>query len=327
MYLSSTNWEASLEIEAFLARAQDIKDVVEHHPNLTAAQGFVFMTNLLKSCTKKRSLSIKLFPASSTLADRTRKRAVVAFDKVHPMIAVARTVMAAQINTRFLQYEPSEPRMVQMFMCKQHPMAGMPPEWELNANGFYLKWLRAADSHLRTGGSPAKHTRKKSRRPEKFVRKNLLDMLSDEEGDADEAAPMDAVGLEVSAWATLDPETVKLYQDSSGLLDEFKLMYNVRKTFPLHYHVFRQVSAHILTEANCEDFFSLTGRLSNENGCTEAAFMSRLARISRNKSGFTPNPAALYKAYLKKFNKVNFGEDVVECDASDDSEDSEEEEV
>ena len=45
-----------------------------------------------------------------------------------------------------------------------------------------------------------------------------------------------------------------------GMLDEFKMMWELRYRFPLHYIVFKQVSSHLPHEANVEEYFSRGSR-------------------------------------------------------------------
>lgn len=56
----------------------------------------------------------------------------------------------------------------------------------------------------------------------------------------------DVVTDEVKRWSLLSQDKVNEFIDgATGMLNEFALMYDVRALFPLHYLVFRQVSAHI----------------------------------------------------------------------------------
>ena len=54
--------------------------------------------------------------------------------------------------------------------------------------------------------------------------------------------------------------------DTEGIVNEFALVYHLRKSFPLHYTVFRQTASHIPHEGNSEQLFSRSGALSDNNG-------------------------------------------------------------
>ena len=49
---------------------------------------------------------------------------------------------------------------------------------------------------------------------------------------------------------------IEPYITSDGMVNHFKLMWDLRKRFPLHFIVFKQVSSHIAHEANVEQYFS-----------------------------------------------------------------------
>jgi hypothetical protein len=73
----------------------------------------------------------------------------------------------------------------------------------------------------------------------------------------------DPVKVEIERWSYLSPETIEPYITSDGMVNHFKLMWDLRKLmwdlrkrFPLHFIVFKQVSSHIAHEANVEQYFS-----------------------------------------------------------------------
>ena len=73
----------------------------------------------------------------------------------------------------------------------------------------------------------------------------------------------DAVGVEVERFKFLAPEEVQPFVRHDGLLDEFKMMYQFRHRFPLHFIVFKQTASHIPHEANVEQVFSRAGAISH----------------------------------------------------------------
>ena len=52
---------------------------------------------------------------------------------------------------------------------------------------------------------------------------------------------------------------------SDGMLNDFKMMWEFRDRFPLHYMVFKQIGQHLPHEANIEQYFSRAGLLSDPN--------------------------------------------------------------
>lgn len=108
-------------------------------------------------------------------------------------------------------------------------------------------------------------------------------------------AGSDSVALEASLWAKLSKERIESFQDkTTGMINEFKLHFSLRSEFLLHFFVFRQTCVHIPHEANAEDTFSLSGSLSNDNGQTGSAFLSRLTRMARNRARFDPSSSQVY---------------------------------
>ena len=102
---------------------------------------------------------------------------------------------------------------------------------------------------------------------------------------------------EAERWSKLDKVTISEFKDEDGIVNEFGLMYaqqdarsnqpppffgslpsdpqslasrcgryHVRKSFPLHYQVFKQTASHLPHEGNSEQLFSRSGALSDDNG-------------------------------------------------------------
>ena len=83
-------------------------------------------------------------------------------------------------------------------------------------------------------------------------------------------------------------ETINSCKDTkTGLINEFELMYKVRSKFPLHYTVFKQVSAHMAHEANTVQLFSLAGNTSDPS--KDALHLARQCRVAKNKAVFMPS--------------------------------------
>lgn len=117
--LTSEMWNLSLELEAFLERPWQIKEVVEKNTFMTGAQMIYLMISLKNACKPSNSLRILNFPAGITVAQRRRTKAVIRADSIHPVIQKARKILAEQLTTRFLTTPPSEARLVQLCMSKQ----------------------------------------------------------------------------------------------------------------------------------------------------------------------------------------------------------------
>lgn len=67
-------------------------------------------------------------------------------------------------------------------------------------------------------------------------------------------------------------------------------MYQVRQAFPLHYTVFKQVSSHFMGhEANSEQLFSRSGRLSDDNGKMDPHQLAIWTSIGVNRSVHEPS--------------------------------------
>ena len=67
----------------------------------------------------------------------------------------------------------------------------------------------------------------------------------------------DPVQVEIERFAYLSPESLQPFMTTDGMLNHFKMHWQLRDRFPLHQVVFKQVSAHIPHEANVEQVFSL----------------------------------------------------------------------
>ena len=138
-------WDANLELESFLTKPSEIKEVVEKKKTLTGAQSFQMHYNLSQACKPSKPLSIKLFPESICLKDRVRKTMVIQSSDLLPLVIEGRVEMIAQLNKRFFTIMPSEARLVQIFISKQVPASKVLAEaWLQTGEAHYLKWMRDA---------------------------------------------------------------------------------------------------------------------------------------------------------------------------------------
>ena len=77
----------------------------------------------------------------------------------------------------------------------------------------------------------------------------------------------------------------------------------VRHTFPLHYIVFKQVSSHLGHEANSEQLFSRSGKLSDDNGKMDPHRLAVWTSIGVNRRVYEPSVQQIMERYFLKFSK------------------------
>ncbi|KAL3903311.1 MAG: hypothetical protein SGPRY_011729, partial [Prymnesium sp.] len=70
---------------------------------------------------------------------------------------------------------------------------------------------------------------------------------------------------------------LKPFINEKSLLDDLAFIASVRKEFKLHHLLFIEVMSHIPIEANSEDTFSLSKKLSNPNSDTGSDFIGTLS--------------------------------------------------
>ena len=88
-----------------------------------------------------------------------------------------------------------------------------------------------------------------------------------------------------------------------GLLNEFKMMWALRESFPLHFIVFKQTACHLPHEANVEQVCSRAGLLSDPN--LLPAHLATLVKVGFNKQVFVPLLAAIKDKYYERFRGRN----------------------
>ena len=89
------------------------------------------------------------------------------------------------------------------------------------------------------------------------------------------------------------------FVDDGGLLNEFAMMWALRDSFPLHFHIFKQTACHLPHEANVEQIFSRAGNLSDPN--MDPEFLAHLVMVLVNKKAFKPTLAAIKDKYYALF--------------------------
>lgn len=180
--------------------------------------------------------------------------------------------------------------------------------------------LREAESIAPSYKAPVRT----SPRVQKGKRKMMGDD-SDDELHADEtesnvhhdgsgARPLqDVVAKEVEAWKHLPRERYSKYKEGDDdVLNEFWMMWDLRKEFPLHFIVFKQCASHLHHEANVEQVFSLAKRLSDPN--LDPCQLAGMVRTAFNKRAWMPSIDAIRARYFQDYRK---------CGADADGEDEE----
>ena len=76
-----------------------------------------------------------------------------------------------------------------------------------------------------------------------------------------------------------------------------------KKSFPLHYIVFRQTASHLPHEGNSEQLFSRSGALSDDNGKMDPHRLAVWTSIDVNYSTYKPTDKEILERYMIKFSK------------------------
>jgi hypothetical protein len=164
-----------------------------------------------------------------------------------------------------------------------------------------LRFLHSAHAHtlkIGTRSSP----RKRSKLTKSFF------SGSDDEEDVDpvhaHSSSNDPVVIEISTFESLPSAQVDPFRDSKGMVNEFKFFFSLRKLLPTHYYaLFRAVAAHLPSEQNAEETFSLAGKVSNENTRTASMKMAAMVRITENRASYDPSDKEIEICYNDKYRK------------------------
>ena len=75
--LNNEQWDANLQLEAFLKYPYEIKETIEHKRYCTGAQGLVLFFDIKENfCSPAATLTIKEFPKSLSVKDRDSRSEV-----------------------------------------------------------------------------------------------------------------------------------------------------------------------------------------------------------------------------------------------------------
>ena len=120
--------------------------------------------------------------------------------------------------------------------------------------------------------------------------------LPAEERETDDYDP---VIDERKRWEQMPVEDYQRFLLPNGMLNEFKMMWQLRQQFPLHLVVFRQTASHIPMEGNVEQVFAIFGGLSDPNMDTDT--LTTLTSCGINAKAFQPTATAVLGKYYAKF--------------------------
>ena len=312
--LTGTEWDEGIEVEAFLARPYQTKEIIEKGKKgaglITGAQSLMLMHKLHSSCEASKPLSVKLLPASPSLQDRNRMVEQRTNSSLGVCVETARSVMRAELQDRFFGERPSNSRLVQLHMSKQmRSTVWLPASWQTLAETLYLRWLRLAAGHLNASTYQLRSSPNKRAKtgPSSSTALMLFDDDSDSAddpaaGDGSAGVENDEVTIEVERWKAISSDTVNSFKDKeTGMINEYAFLWAKRNEFPLHYFVFRQTTSHLPHEGNVEQIFSLGGRLSDPN--MNPAYLATLVFVGSNIKVYMPPKLDIWQRYLRKFSK------------------------
>ena len=114
-----------------------------------------------------------------------------------------------------------------------------------------------------------------------------------------DAPGLDAVTDEIKRWHDIATVELAKFRSADGLLNEFKMMWELRARFPMHFLVFKQMASHLPHEANVEQYFSRAGNLSDPN--MDPVYLGVLVMVGANKSSFKPTVKDIMERYYKKY--------------------------
>mmetsp|Transcript_22988 Transcript_22988/g.62962 ORF Transcript_22988/g.62962 Transcript_22988/m.62962 type:complete len:160 (-) Transcript_22988:64-543(-) len=135
---------------------------------------------------------------------------------------------------------------------------------------------------------------------------------------ASESIEVDAVVVEMRKWKDIQKETVDKFKDEQGIVNEFRMQWELRQSFPLHFIVFKQCASHLSHEANVEQIFSLAGRLADPNMLPEN--LTRFTRVHFNGKAYKPPCDAILVRYMKLFTKAGQHAEDLNADGEEEEE-------
>jgi hypothetical protein len=297
-------WEESAELEAFLSYPYDIKETIEHHGTCTGAQALMLLHDLKENfCAEERVLETKQLPTTPRLADRARVTETKKHLDISYGIVLARRLLKSELHERCFINRASNGRLVQCYMSKQMDAKVFltPQQFELSKT-LYMQWLRDASNLIKlpTRESPRKKVKVEQSKVEqgralfRGATTQAAEAARHQAGDS-----FDAMQDEIERWERLAADEIDKYRAVNGLLNEFKMAWDLRDRFPLHFIVFKQTAVHLPHEANVEQIFSRAGGLTDPN--IDQDYLATLVVVGCNKSAFKPSCDAIKAKYYQLF--------------------------
>ena len=264
---------------------------------------------MMNFCDPDAGLIMKDFPSTLALEDRELREDKSAFttkdsDYLCTVVTTARKVLRDELNARVFHgssdLRPSNTRLIHAYMSKQIQSKDyLPLSWNDHARTLYLKALRDAVS---INPAPSSQQHQHGVKKQKVASSGLplfrgAAICSAVGAQDDEIR--DSVLDELKRWELSDPLGYSQYIGEDGLLNEFKMMWDLRESFPLHFTVFKQTACHLSHEANVEQVFSRAGLLADPN--LLPAHLSTLVTVGFNRNAFKPQIAAIKDKYYEMF--------------------------
>lgn len=315
--LTSSDWDLSVQVEAFAEELYRIKETIEKRTFVTGAQAMIMLKVMHDKCEDDTDarITVKDLPQTAEFKHRVRSRSV---ETALAPIVTARQILADELHARLFLNRPSNARLVQAFMSKQADANDwMPMEWQPIARGEYQRMLRKI--HTRLANDQGKSVAGSANAPGSNKRKaNAISpprLFSKRKSSLSDSAPSasidatvcnrdggdDEVTLEIKQWAALGDDTINEFTEDNGLVNECALMWEMRNRFPLHFILFKQLGGHLPHEANTESTFSMAGNLTDTS--ITPSHLARLVYIRKNMEVYKVQPEEIYKIYLNNYSK------------------------
>ena len=323
--LSSEQYEESLQLEAHLKYAYEVKETIEKVKTATPAQAYQLLKNVRDACDAP--LHCLDFPATARLQDRQRKEQPEATlpASLSPSIRIARKILQSELDERIfgsgLDERPSESRLVGIYMSKQVPASQVLPGTLVPvARALYMGYLQRATvvvgqpAHTPNNITTSRTAPRSANTARPAPHKKIKTSLFSQAAASPQAQQASAWEIEATGWASLPQQTVQRFVDcNTGLLDEFALVFSVRAQFPLHYTVFQQTACHSASEGNAETLFALSKNLTDPN--MYPSMLIALTKIRGNKHAYKPAAKDVMERYYQKYGESGTQPIDSDCDS------------
>ena len=176
-----------------------------------------------------------------------------------------------------------------------------PQQFELSKT-LYMQWLRDASNLIKL---PTRESPRKKVKVEQSKVEQGRALFRGATTQAAEAArhqgdSFDAMQDEIERWERIAADEIDKYRAANGLLNEFKMAWDLRDRFPLHFIVLKQTAVHLPHEANVEQIFSRAGYLLTDPNIDQE-YLATLVVVGCNKKAFKPSCDAIKAKYYQLF--------------------------